>query len=94
MMKDIYNERNSSYCYENSDTLVNSLNIKETAVLQKYEAKITAAKLLGLRQKGITGNFGVEHIICIHTYLFEDIYPFAGQFLHLQIVYINLYLYL
>lgn len=79
-MEDIYKQRNSSYCYENSNTLINKLDIKDSKVLQKYEAKITAAKLLSLRQKGITGNFDVKHFISIHTYLFEDIYPFAGVF--------------
>lgn len=79
-MKEVYKERNSSYCYENSNTLVNKLNIKDEKTLEKYEAKITAAKLLGLRQKGITGGFDVKHFMSIHTYLFEDIYPFAGKF--------------
>ena len=46
--------------------------------MSKYEAKITAAKSLALRQKGITGNFDVEHFKSIHKFLFEDIYPFAG----------------
>ena len=45
----------------------------------KYEAKITAAKSLGLRLKGITGNFDKKHYLSIHNYLFEDIYPFAGK---------------
>lgn len=79
-MKDIYKQRNSRYCYENSNILINKLNIKEETLLQKYEARITAAKLLSLRQKGVTGNFDVRHFIDIHTYLFEDIYPFAGEF--------------
>lgn len=79
-MEDIYKQRSSSYCYENSNTLINKLNIKDSKILQKYEAKITAAKLLSLRQKGITGNFDAKHLISIHTYLFEDIYPFAGVF--------------
>lgn len=79
-MKEMYQNRSSSYCYENSNTLINGLNIKDEKVLQKYEAKITAAKLLSLRQKGVTGNFDVKHFISIHTYLFEDIYPFAGKF--------------
>ena len=48
--------------------------------MQKFEAKITAAKLLALRKKGIIGNFDTQHLIDIHTYLFEDIYPFAGKF--------------
>ena len=34
---------------------------------------------MGLRQKGITGNFDKEHYLSIHQYLFEDIYPFAGK---------------
>lgn len=79
-MEDVYQERNSRYCYKNSHTLINLLDIKEEEVLQKYEAKITAAKLLSLRQKGVTGNFDVKHFVAIHTYLFEDIYPFAGKF--------------
>lgn len=79
MGKDVYEERNSSYCYENTNTLINKLNIQDSKVLQKYEAKITAAKLLALMQKGIIGNFDVNHINAIHKYLFEDIYPFAGK---------------
>lgn len=79
-MKEVYKDKNSNYCYENSSVLINKLNIKNEKELQKYEAKITAAKLLGLRQHGITGNFDVKHFISIHTYLFEDIYSFAGKF--------------
>lgn len=79
-MKELYQERNSNYCYEDSYTLINKLNIKDEKILQKYEAKITAAKLLSLRQKGVTGNFDVKHFVSIHTYLFEDIYSFAGKF--------------
>ena len=50
------------------------------ALIEKYEAKITAAKLLALRQKGIIGEFDSKHIRDIHKYLFEDIYPFAGNY--------------
>ena len=55
-MKELYQNRNSKYCYPDSDVLINQLNIKNTKDLQYYEAKITAAKSLDLRQKGITGN--------------------------------------
>lgn len=78
-MKELYHDRNSKYCYENSNTLINELNIRDEKLLQKYEAKITAAKLLSFRQKGITGDFDVKHFLDIHTYLFEDIYSFAGK---------------
>ena len=80
MGEDLYEKRNSNYCYKDSNVLINKLNIYDEKVLQKYEAKITAAKLLALRQEGIIGNFDAEHLVKIHTYLFEDIYPFAGQF--------------
>ena len=80
MDEDIIKERNSKYCYKNSNTLINKLEIKDQATLQKYEARITAAKLLALRQKGITGNFDKNHFVSIHKYIFEDIYPFAGKF--------------
>lgn len=80
MGKDIYDNRHSIYCYDGSDVLINKLNIKDKALLQKYEAKIVAAKLLALRKKGIIGNFDVEHLKNIHKYLFEDVYPFAGNF--------------
>lgn len=80
MGKDLYEPRNSNYCYPGTDVLVNKLNIKDKSTLQKFEAKITAAKLLDLRQKSIIGNFDAKHLNQIHTYLFEDIYPFAGKY--------------
>ena len=79
-LDDLYENRHSIYCYPDTNVLINKLDIKDIDLLQKYEAKITAAKLLSLRQKGIIGNFDVKHIKNIHLYLFEDIYPFAGKF--------------
>lgn len=78
-MRDIYEPKNSKYCYKDSEILINKLNIQNTKHLQYYEARITAAKSLDLRQKGITGIFDKKHYLSIHKYLFEDIYPFAGK---------------
>ena len=78
-MEEIFKDKGSIHCYPNTNVLINKLNIKDGSVLAKYEAKITAAKSLALRQKGITGNFDIEHFKEIHRYLFEDIYPFAGK---------------
>ena len=41
---------------------------------------IVLAKLYDLRQGKIKGNFDKAHFISIHKYLFEDLYPFAGEF--------------
>ncbi len=79
-MKDLYEARNSIYCYKDSNVLKNKLEIKNNEDLFLYETKITAAKLLILREKGITGKFDSAHFISIHRFLFEDIYPFAGLF--------------
>lgn len=79
-MDDIYETRNSIYCYPGTDVLKNKLNIKKREELLFYETKITAAKLLSFRRKGITGDFSKQHLIQIHRTLFEDIYPFAGKF--------------
>lgn len=73
------NSNQSKYCYEGTDTLINQLNMKNAKELSKYEAKITALKSLSLRQQGVTGNFDKTHYLAIHRYLFEDIYPFAGN---------------
>ena len=76
----MYEARNSVYCYPNTNTLVNKLNIKDPVVLSKYERGVVAIKLMALGKKGITGNFDLNHFISIHKFLFEDIYPFAGLF--------------
>lgn len=79
-MRGLYDKSSSIYCYQDSNVLINKLDIKDFEKLQTYEAKITAAKLLGLRKEGITGKFDMNHLLQIHRFLFEDIYPFAGKF--------------
>ena len=79
-MRDIYEDRNSIYCYKGTNVLINKLDIKDTKKLLEYESKITAAKLLALRKQKINGKFDVNHLLDIHKFLFEDIYPFAGKF--------------
>lgn len=79
-MDDLYEARNSIYCYKGTNILVNKLEIKNNKDLLKYENQIVIIKLFDLRQKGITGNFDIKHFASIHRYLFEDIYPFAGMF--------------
>ena len=76
----MYEARNSVYCYPNTHTLVNKLNIQNPVVLSKYEKSIVAIKLMALEKKGITGNFDLNHFVSIHKFLFEDIYNFAGLF--------------
>lgn len=79
-MSDLYEARNSIYCYKDSDVLVNKFNIHDNKKLEEIERKIVLAKLYELRQNHQIGNFDISHFVGIHKFLFEDIYPFAGLF--------------
>ena len=68
------------YCYENTNVLKNIPGIRDQKKLENYEKSIVAVKLMALSKKGITGDFSINHFLEIHKFLFEDIYPFAGQF--------------
>lgn len=80
MNADFYEARNSHYCYENSNVLINKLDIRNNKTLQQAENKIVLAKLFELRQNNKIGKFDIIHFTNIHKFLFEDIYPFAGKF--------------
>ena len=80
MKEDLYSSIKSIYCYENTNVLKNKFNLKDNKLLEEIERKICLAKLYDLRQNNKIGNFDIEHFKNIHKYLFEDIYPFAGQF--------------
>ena len=77
-MYDLYEARNSIYCYENTDILKNKLNIQDQEKLYNYERKIVLAKLFILRQKENIGNFDIKHFLWIHKFLFDEVYGFAG----------------
>ena len=79
-MNNFYEPRNSIYCYPNSNVLINKYDIRVAKELFKVENDIIVYKLYMLREKGITGDFDVNHFISIHKFLFEELYPFAGLF--------------
>ena len=79
-MKDFYNDRNSIYCYPGTDLLKNKLNIHDSNKLFELEKQIVLVKSYILRQNTSIYGFDKEHFVYIHKFLFEDIYPFAGEF--------------
>ena len=78
-MFDLYEAVNSINCYKDTNTLVNKLNIHDNEKLSTIERKLVLLKLYELRQNTRIGNFDIYHFLSIHTFLFEDIYPFAGK---------------
>jgi cell filamentation protein len=64
---------------DDNGVLINKLGINDQVALEKVERIITTLKLKILYLDNKTGNFDVNHYLSIHKYLFEDIYPFAGE---------------
>ncbi len=76
----MYEARNSIYCYEGTNILVNKLDIKDSSLLGEYEKSTVALKFLILEKQGITGNFVINHFSNINKFLFDEIYLFGGLF--------------
>lgn len=71
----------SRYCYNESNVLINKLNIHDQKILDKAERNITALMLMKLQLNPIPNPkelFSVEYFINLHKQVFEYIYPFAG----------------
>ena len=82
---DVYTTVQSIYCYPDSNVLKNKLNIRDVRELKDVEEKFVAIKQLVLLQKPIPGRFTINHLLRIHRFLFEDVYPFAGHIRREQI---------
>lgn len=68
------------YFIPGTDVLKNNLGITDKEKLKETECSIIRKKLAYLLLKPINGNFDVEHLLGMHKFIFEDVYPFAGQF--------------
>lgn len=67
------------YCYPNSRTLKNKLNIHDFDRLWEAERRLVKYREVELLNAGINGRFNFEHLKRIHAYLFQDIYDWAGE---------------
>ena len=82
---EVYTTVQSIYCYPDSHVLKNRLNIRDHAELKQAEEEFVAVKQLVLLQDPIKGRFTMNHLLRIHRFLFEDVYPFAGRLRREQI---------
>lgn len=79
-MNDIQDQVNwDSYLIPGTETLKNKLGIKNKEELKELEKIIVRKKLAYLYLKPIQGNFDMEHLLKIHKFIFDEIYPFAGE---------------
>lgn len=69
----------STYFYENTDIFINYFDVRNQNILTQIETDITLNRISELSADPIKGRFGLTHLLRIHKYIFEDIYPFAGK---------------
>ena len=80
-MNEIQDQINwDSYLIPGSDVLKNKLGITNYEELKEIEKNIVRKKLAYLYLKPINGNFDTNHLLNIHKFIFDEIYPFAGEF--------------
>lgn len=81
MIREELNTKNwNNYFIPGTNVLKNNLGIIDKEELMKKETEITFYKLVELQVEPISMNFDIEHLKAIHRYLFEDVYPFAGEY--------------
>ncbi len=68
-----------TYCYPNSDVLINNLDITDEDKLAEAERKFTMLRIYELLQNPIIGSFDLNHLCRIHQYIFQDLYSWAGE---------------
>lgn len=69
----------SEYCYKDTNIYINKFNIQDEIKLKMIESDLTQNRLLELAKTSLKGRFEKAYLIKLHRYIFQDIYPFAGE---------------
>jgi len=67
------------YCYPDTDTLINRLNIHDAGRLLEAETRIVSIRLYQLQKHPVKGGFDFAHLCRIHHHIFQDLYGWAGE---------------
>ncbi len=71
----------SVYCYSDSEVLINIPDIRDQEILNAFEEEVTRIRQMMIEEEAtVTGRFSTSHLLNIHKYIFQDVYPFAGKF--------------
>lgn len=68
------------YVYPKTSVLKNLRDIRDPERLAKFEADATAERISQLSGKPISSKFDTHHLQAIHHHIFQDVYPWAGEF--------------
>jgi len=73
-------ETTDPHLYPGTDVLENLRGIRDNEKLARFEGRSTARRLVQLIKSPTKGEFNTPHLKFIHQYIFQDVYPWAGQF--------------
>jgi cell filamentation protein len=65
---------------ESAGVLRNSFGLRDVEKLEQKIANYSAIRVLGLSRQPFTGKFDIAHLRRIHQYIFQDVFPWAGDF--------------
>ena len=68
-----------TYCYPTTSILKNKLDIHDKDQLLMAETSLVATRLYQLQKNPVKGKFDYGHLCCIHHYIFQDLYDWAGK---------------
>src|ERR1044071_3119294 len=68
------------YVYPGTSVLKNLAGITNPTRLAQFEAFSTANRISELIFEPIPGAFDIAHLRSIHRHIFQDVYPWAGEF--------------
>ncbi|WP_089139497.1 Fic/DOC family protein [Vibrio rumoiensis] len=79
-MRDKYGTEHDKYCYNDSDVLINRLNIRDLDRLAEAETAFTMQRYLAYQSNVVElQQLNFSHLKFLHSYLFQDLFDWAGQ---------------
>jgi cell filamentation protein len=73
------NAASDPYLYPGTDVLRNVPGLRNAEQLAAFETAKTAQRIYQLERKPVVGGFDATHLKAIHQWVFQDVFPWAGQ---------------
>lgn len=67
------------YVYPGTTVLRNLAGLADPGALAEREAQTSALRLAQLSELGLEGEYDLRHLQEFHRFIFQDIYPWAGE---------------
>lgn len=73
----MYEATPDPYCYPGTTVLINLADLRDQTALDEFEH---ASALARAEEAYPTGRLGMTHYKALHKHLFQDVYPWAGEY--------------